>query len=183
MTAPEMAGRSWQAQWIWQEQDGPANTWMCFRKQFRLSGRPGSALARIAADSKYWLWVNGRLVVREGGLRRGPTPQAGYFDRVDLARYLKPGLNTIAALVWYWGRQGFSHKDSGRGGFVFEMRARAGGARALVVSDGSWRTMPHPAYRPTKPPNYRLPEWPVCFDARLDIPGWQKPAFDDGGLP
>jgi hypothetical protein len=29
-----------------------------------------TAMTKIAVDSKYWLWVNGQLVVREGGLKR-----------------------------------------------------------------------------------------------------------------
>ncbi|MGH8022719.1 MAG: immunoglobulin domain-containing protein, partial [Limisphaerales bacterium] len=52
------ATTNWMAHWI-----GPAasytNLWLCYRKTFSLTGQPSSALARIAVDSKYWLWVNG----------------------------------------------------------------------------------------------------------------------------
>ena len=37
------------------------NTWMEFRKDITLKKKPKTAEARIAADSKYWLWVNGTL--------------------------------------------------------------------------------------------------------------------------
>ena len=61
--------------------DAP-NQWIAFRKDVRLDAVPASAPARIAVDSKYWLWVNGRLVVFEGGLKRGPNPTDGWFDTV-----------------------------------------------------------------------------------------------------
>ena len=38
--------------------------WQCFHKKFVLF-TPKSAELRIAADTKYWLWVNGELVVLE----------------------------------------------------------------------------------------------------------------------
>jgi len=46
---------TWQAQWIWQEADGPKDTWLCLRKTVQLETKPEKALARLAADSKYWL--------------------------------------------------------------------------------------------------------------------------------
>jgi len=155
----------------------PKNLWTCYRKGFSLSKVPKTAPARIAVDSKYWLWVNGRIAVREGGLKRGPNPQDTYFDLVDLAPYLKAGDNTIAVLAWYWGKDGFSHKSSGKPGFLFEMEA--GDAR--VLSDPSWRTLRHPAFGEAgNTPNFRLAESSVHFDARQDPSGWMDSGFDDG---
>ena len=87
------------------------NQWICYRKALRLEQAPHHAVARIAADSKYWLWINGELVVFEGQLKRGPTPRDSYFDRVDLSPYLRAGDNTIAVLLWYFGKHGFSHNS------------------------------------------------------------------------
>jgi len=172
-------GDGWAAQWIWPRGPRKPNAWMCFRRRFRLPARPTAAAARIAVDSKYWLWVNGELAVREGGLRRGPTPNGTYFDQIDLGRYLQAGENLIAVLLWYWGREGFSHKDSGAGGLLFEMAAQTGAGEKLIVSDAAWRARPHPAFLPAGAPNYRLPEWSIRFDARRDEPGWEQPGFDD----
>ena len=147
------AADAWAARWIWQRQPGPPNRWMRFRKSFTLPAGAKSAAARIAADSKYWLWVNGELVVREGGLRRGPTRQGTYYDEIDLGGHLKKGRNVIAALVWYWGREGFSHKDSGAGGFLFQMRVRAGKREKCILSDASWRVSRHPAFGRAAEPN------------------------------
>ncbi|MDQ3815096.1 MAG: glycoside hydrolase family 78, partial [Armatimonadota bacterium] len=94
------------ARWIWHSRESQPNTWCCFRRTFRLKEKMARAPTRIAVDSKYWLWVNGRLVVREGGLKRGPTPRDTYVDEVDLAAHLKEGENTVAVLVWYFGHSG-----------------------------------------------------------------------------
>ena len=61
------------------------NTWIEFRKDFSLKKKPKKAEAKIAADTKYWLWVNGELAVFEGGLKRGPNRTDSYYDVVDLA--------------------------------------------------------------------------------------------------
>ncbi|MCB1134258.1 MAG: alpha-L-rhamnosidase N-terminal domain-containing protein, partial [Verrucomicrobiae bacterium] len=152
------------------------NLWTCYRKSFELAGKPATAPARIAVDSKYWLWVNGELVVREGGVKRGPNPQDTYFDVVDLAPHLVQGRNQIAVLAWFFGKDGFSHKNSGKPGFLFEMQA----GETTVVSDDSWRTIRHPSFgEASNTPNFRLPESSVRFDARHEPTGWTTPGFDD----
>lgn len=155
-----------------------ANLWTCYRKRFDLGARPTAALARIAVDSKYWLWVNGAMVVREGGVKRGPNPTDTYYDVVDLAPYLRDGSNQIAALVWYFGKDGFSHKSSGTPGFLFEM----GAGKDMIVSDRSWRVLGHPSFgEASNTPNFRLAESSVRFDARSEPIGWMNSAFDDSG--
>jgi hypothetical protein len=153
------------------------NLWTCFRKKFTLAKKPASAIARIAVDSKYWLWINGKLAVYEGGLKRGPNPHDTYFDSVDLAPFLQEGENTIAALAWYWGKEGFSHKNSGKSGFLFDLDAGS----TPILSDASWKMLCHPAFgRTGEPhPNYRMPDENVHFDARLDIGEWTAASFDD----
>lgn len=172
---------SWSARWISADRNSDCNLWTCYRKSFDLAKKPKSALARIAVDSKCWLWVNGKLAVREGGLKRGPNPTDTYFDEVDLAPYLKPGSNTIAVLVWFFGKEGFSHKSSGKSGLLFQMDA---GGNA-IVSDSNWRAAVHPSFENTGDPhpNFRLPESNIRFDAQKDVGGWQDPKFDDSKWP
>lgn len=178
----------WSAQWIGPARSG-TNLWTCYRKAFSIRKAPSCVPARIAVDSKYWLWVNGRRVVSEGGLKRGPTPEGTYFDEVDLAPYLVRGSNEVALLSWYFGKHGFSHKSSGRAGMVFEARWNDG----ALLSDASWKMIAHPAFGTASGPNpnYRLPESSLRFDARKEMPGWTEPGFDDsrwetptlGGIP
>lgn len=136
--------------------------------------------ARIAADSKYWMWINDSLVVFEGGLKRGPNPEGTYYDVVDLSPYLKEGENTLAVLLWYFGKDGFSHKSSGKAGFLFDARKDG----VSIVSDPSWQATVYQAFQHTgKPyPNYRLPESNIRYDARFALPGWNTTAFK-GLLP
>ena len=160
---------------------GATNVWTCFRKSISLAEKPASAPARIAVDSKYWLWVNGELAVYEGGLKRGPNPQDTYYDVVDLAPYLRQGENTIALLAWFWGKEGYSHKNSGKAGMVFDMTAGA----TRVLSDATWKALRHPSFGKTGEPhpNYRLPEENIHFDARLDPGNWQANSFNDAAWP
>ena len=147
------------------------NTWTAFRKDVSLASVPKSLVARISVDSKYWLWINGELVVFEGGLKRGPTPTDTYCDEVDIAKYLKQGENKIALLHCYFGKSGFSHLSSGKSGLFFEAK----GEGVKILSDSSWKSVIHPAYSSaiTPPPNMRLSEGNIKFDANKDIPNWQ----------
>ena len=163
------------------EKEFATNQWICFRKTFNLDKKESSAQLYIAVDSKYWLWINGELVVFEGGLKRGPNPDDTYYDNVNAAPYLKKGKNTIALLMWYWGKEGFCHKSSGKPGLLTKLELKG----KQIVSDESWKVKIHPAYGETNPPypNYRLPESNIRFDARKDIIGWEKENYNDTEWP
>lgn len=175
------ADQPWNGEWIGPADGAGRNAWICYRTGVDCATVPAKAEARIACDSKYWLWVNGRLAVFEGQLKRGPTPDDTYHDRVDLAPFLQTGRNTIAVLVWHFGKAGFSHNPSGTAGLVFD--ADLGGTR--LASGAAWKARLHPAYGDTgKPqPNYRLPEGNIRFDAQQDLTGWMAPGYDDGAWP
>lgn len=89
------ADRQWDGQWIGADNAAAANSWYCFRKEIELSKSPKTAVANIACDSKYWLWINDAMVVFEGQLKRGPTPKDTYYDEIDLSGHLKKGENAI----------------------------------------------------------------------------------------
>ena len=179
------AYRQWNAKWIWDDTN-QGNTWMNFRKKITLDSVPESVIANIAAESRYWLYINGKMVVFEGSLKRGINLKDGYYDEVEIAPYLKAGENTIAVLVWYWGirRGNMSCNTAGKPGLMFE--ADIGGTN--VISDETWKVHKNEAYLPdngTIPginepqPNYRLPEFNVYYDGRLDMGAWEQPEYDD----
>ncbi|MGL6226097.1 MAG: alpha-L-rhamnosidase C-terminal domain-containing protein [Thermoguttaceae bacterium] len=185
----------------------PENLWFVFRKSFDLNELPEKAVCRISCDSKYWLFVNGKMVVFEGQLKRGPTPNDTYFDVVDLSRFLHKGKNTIAVLMWYFGKEGFSHKSSGMPGFLLD--ATTNGPKGLeLVSDATWKgaihtflgsmpeknpetgqldirwkeigVCPYERYTADPQPNMRLSESNIRYDARYDYVGdWKSVDFDD----
>ncbi len=169
----------WDAQWIVPDTKADlskANTWICYRKAFDVENVPGQLFADIAAESKYWLWINGVPAVAEGGLKRGPNPYDTYYDTLEIAPLLEKGRNLIAVLVWHFGKNSFSHKDGGQAGLIFNAIC----PEISLISDSSWTAAIHPAYQTAGPPdsNYRLAESSILFDATKDIQGWTSEVFD-----
>ena len=154
------------------------NTWMEFRKDFTLKKTPRRAEARIAADSKYWLWVNGTLTVFEGGLKRGPNRTDTYYDVVDLAPCLRKGRNDVRLLLCYFGREGFSHVSSGQVGIIVDAPAIG------LVTDASWQSQRLQAYQTCGEPytNFRLAESNIRYEAPLSPPegGAMAPSLEIG---
>ncbi|PRX53797.1 alpha-L-rhamnosidase C-terminal domain-containing protein [Flagellimonas meridianipacifica] len=176
--------KKWQASWITtQKVLSEKNAWIAFRKQFEVENVEASTILRIAVDSKYWLYLNGEIILFEGGLKRGPTPNDTYYDEVDLSGKLQKGKNTLALLVWYFGKEGMTHKSSGQAGMIAELYQNG---QLMVQTDDTWKAIPHPAYiseSADPEPNWRLPESNVVFDAREDISVWTNPKFDDSNWP
>ena len=168
----------WTAKWIWDNKSiTEENVWMCFQKTVKLNEIPKELVAHISADSKYWLYINGETVVFEGSVKRGPDENSGYYDSVDIASYLKKGENTICALVWFWNNEtSYSYSSSGQGGFIFE----AINDSVTITSDKSWKVKRNIAYVDSTlyPPNYRLPEYSIYFDARKDMGDWTSESYD-----
>lgn len=153
------------AKWITADHSdrNAANTWVEFSKEFTLGKVTESVEALIAADSKYWLWINGEMVVFEGSLKRGPNPTDSYYDSVEIGPYLKKGDNDIRLLLWYFGKDGFSHKDSGRSGMIFNAE------KIGLVSDSTWESRRLSEYQAADDPepNWRLSESSIRYDARI----------------
>ncbi len=168
----------WKAKWIWDKENlTEKNVWMCFNKKVTLKTNPKELIANISADSKYWLYINGETVVFEGSVKRGPQKNSGYYDSIDIAPFLKTGENTICALVWYWDNEtSYSYSSSGQGGFLFE----AIGENISIISDKSWKVTRNPSYIDSSlyPPNYRLPEHSIYYDAREDMNNWLSKSYD-----
>lgn len=144
------------------------NTWMSFAKTVELDKVPSRAIVRIGADSKYWLKINGQEVVFEGGLKRGPEPGAGYYDEIDVVKYLQSGENTIDILLWHFGIDGFSHIGSGKAAMIFSLENNG----LEIVSDSSWMCCIRPEYGTALEPkqNYRLSESNIRYDSRVAQP-------------
>lgn len=142
-------------------------SWLCFRNIVTLEDTPKDIDLSIAADTKYWLWINGELQVREGGLKRGPNPNDTYCDVINSLPALRKGKNTVAVLVWYFGKDGFSHRNSPTAGMTFELNVDG----KNVTADNKWRAINHPAfYVPEgEQPNFRLAESNIGFDSAKDI--------------
>ncbi|MEE1146297.1 MAG: glycoside hydrolase, partial [Bacteroidaceae bacterium] len=152
------------------------NTWIAFRKDITLGSIPMKVEASIAAASKYWLWINGEMVVFEGQLKRGPTPKDTYYDKVDITPFLKEGNNEVAVLLWYFGKSGFSHNSSGKSGLLFSAQTIG------LYSDSQWMSCIHPAYGTCgdPKPNGRLSESSIKYDGNKDLGEWQTGGIQSG---
>jgi alpha-L-rhamnosidase len=162
--------QDWKGKWISAANADAPNTWLGFKKLVMVTSVPEKLPLRIAADTKYWLWVNGKMVVFEGGVKRGPTPFDTYYDSVNIAPFVVQGENMIAVLLWHFGKDGYAHKNSGRAGLLID-----GGEKGAAFStNDAWQARRLEAYGTASEPqaNFRLAESNLLFDARLDIGDW-----------
>ena len=149
-----------------------------FRRDFELGAVPSGSLARVTADSRYVLFVNGAEVGR-GPARSQPLRQR--YDSWDLAPYLHEGRNVIAALVTYYGKATSFWMPAPPGGiigrdavFVFEAALEG----EVLVTDEAWRVRRSGAWTLAAATS-GLDGLPVeVLDARLLPSGWQGEDFD-----
>jgi hypothetical protein len=172
------------AYWIWGSDASSVNNWTAFRKTFTvddIADLPQTVNARIAAETKYWLYVNDELVVFEGGVKRGPNKDDSYVDNVDLRPYLKDDDNTVAVLAVSYGRGGYAGPYSGKAGLFFEA------ADLDLRSNDTWKAIKVDAYGTmSTDTNYRLAEPNVKYDARAETADWRdwhSADFDDTAWP
>jgi Bacterial alpha-L-rhamnosidase 6 hairpin glycosidase domain/Alpha-L-rhamnosidase N-terminal domain len=162
---------------MWIGSDHPFDlheAYLCFRRELRLERRPARAELFISADSRYKLWVNGHFV------GRGPArsyPHAQCVDRLDIAEYLRPGPNLLAAQVY---QPGYSH-------FAYVHRAAAGllawlecDGEIVVATDTSWRTRRDRSFAEQVPRVSIYGSGLEERDLALDE-DWHNPAYDDTG--
>ncbi len=150
-----------------------------FRKDFRLEVPPERFTIQVSADNRYRLYVNGVSVV--AGPQRSDVMH-WRFEEIDIAPWLHPGDNVIAAVVWNWGEHKPVAQHSFRTGFL----VRGVTAAEAVVSTGStpWKVLANGAYSAlpvsgeqvggyyAAPPGERL-------DAVAYPWGWERAGYDD----
>lgn len=171
--APEFTGS-----FIWNDTNDN-NIFMRFRKTVTLSKEDFAEdiMAVAAADSRYWLYINGRLVVREGGEKRGVTKTSTYYDTLNLTNYLHEGDNLIAVQVWYWGPDefNFSYASSGRAGFYMQLMT----PERTIATDESWKVYHNYAFASGgNEANIRLPEKDIYYFGYY-ADHWTDPGYED----
>jgi hypothetical protein len=156
-----------------------------FRRVFSLAAVPARVPARVTADSRYALFVNGREI------SRGPArsqPRRMLYDLFDLAPALQVGENVVAVYVKYYGRPNSYYipavPNTGlgkTGALVFEADL---GPAGWLVSDGDWKAMKSPAWEVEGLAGENIISGGVpveVLDARRLPVGWQAAGFDDAG--
>ncbi|MFD2332880.1 family 78 glycoside hydrolase catalytic domain [Cohnella sp. GCM10020058] len=157
----------------------PVQSFCRFRKSFVLPAdvSAGGKL-RIFADSKYIVYVNGVYAGR-GPCRSDPRWQ--YVDELEVGSLLRPGVNTIAVMVLYYG-YGTGQSIDRIPALLAELRAAAPGGETLIVgTDETWLCRIAAAYD-ERAPRVNGCQGPIeIYDARLETEDWFRPDADTEG--
>jgi alpha-L-rhamnosidase len=145
-----------------------------FRRAFTLSARPASFPVRVSADNRYKLYANGQFV--------GVGPARGdifhwRYETYELAPYLQPGRNVLAAVVWNAGREAALAQITDETGFLL--------AGAGIDTGENWKCLRDDAYAavPVAMDKDVRGYWAAGSADRLDAArypwGWEQPDYDD----
>ena len=104
-----------------------------FRKQISISAVPPHFWVHVTADNRFLLHVNGKYVAE--GPARGDLFH-WRCETVDLAPYLHPGENLIAAIVWNFAELAPVAQMSDRTGFLMQGDSKA---ESAVNTGREWR--------------------------------------------
>lgn len=96
-------GNQFNSSWIWlpewNSDEETEATFVCFRKKISFESIPESFPVKISADSKYKLYINGRL--SEVGPSKGDD-KIWFYDLVETAPYLLQGENIWTVIVLHY---------------------------------------------------------------------------------
>lgn len=169
--------RQWEARWI---SPSAASTYdygvHLFRKSFSLGELPERFVIHVSADQRYELFVNGHTVVR--------GPAAGglltwNYETLDVAPFLQPGDNVIAAAVVNYGRW-----TPGAQASLFTALIVQGDTEQeqAVNTDRNWMTCVNEAYKPSLVNMAPIDIGPADqITGRLYPWGWHTLDFDASG--
>ena len=153
-----------------------------FRRSFDLDKIPENASLLITGLGYYEVYINGENITK-GYLApyRSNIDDYVYYDKYDIREKLKTGKNTLGIIL------GNGIKNA-PGAFIWDFeKARFRGApetafsikldygceeKQLIVSDNETLTAPSPII-------FDDLHFGEYYDARLELPGWNLPEFDD----
>ena len=171
--------KEWNTNWIAAPND-PGNDYGVydFRKTINLPAKPDSFIIHISADNRYKLYVNGTLV------SLGPARGDYYFwnyETVDLAPYLVPGKNIVAALVWNEAQYRPEAQISFRTGFILQGNSHP--EEILNTNERSWKCIRDAGHQPV-PGYFFAASKGEMVDMNQAVKGdWIDADFDDSSWP
>lgn len=115
---PNLVEATWPAFWI-ASRTAPARSpgVFYFRRELNLASIPTHYWVHVSADNRFILHVNGKYVAE--GPARGDLFH-WRFETVDLAPFLRPGTNLLAAVVWNFADLAPIAQMSNRTGFLMQ---------------------------------------------------------------
>ncbi|MGE4587205.1 MAG: family 78 glycoside hydrolase catalytic domain [Mangrovibacterium sp.] len=173
----------WKAKWIEAEiEENLYGSAPCpfLRREFTLTRPVKKAVAYVSSHGLHELSVNGRKPVDElftpGWTSYHKRLQVKVYELTGILRNGTNALGVILADGWYRGYLGWEGKRNLYGdklALLFQLRLEyEDGSEGLVLSDGSWTSSSGPLLQSD------IYNGEV-YDARLEMPGWNRPGFDD----
>lgn len=155
-----------------------------FRRTFTADKEAASAELIITGLGYYELYVNGKKITK-GPLApyRSNIDDYIYYDSYDIASELSVGKNVIGIMLgngirnapgaYIWDFEKARFRGAPITAFSLSVRYKDGSGET-VVSDTETLTAPSPVI-------FDDLHFGEYYDARLEIPGWNMPDFDDSG--
>jgi len=152
----------------------------CLRREFSLRGPVARARAYVTGLGLYELHINGARVgddvLTPGWTRYDKRVQ---YQAYDVTSLLREGPNAVGALLgngWWTGRVGDAARPATwepnlRFLCQIEVEYADGGTEVIATGD-TWKSFPSPILED----DFYDGE---TYDARLELPGWDRPGFDD----
>jgi alpha-L-rhamnosidase len=140
---PSLLNNHWKAQWITHPTESLLDYRVFhFRKSFELKDEPKEFIINVSADNRYRLFVNGKAVCF-GPARSDPEHWA--FESIDIAEYLKPGKNVLAAVVWNFGDLKPWAQFTIKTAFIVQGNSSQ---EEIVNTNNTWKVLKDDAYTP-----------------------------------
>lgn len=162
----------WTGKWIWSSDKGKEkNTYYYFRKEFNLKKLPDKIKLYITADSRYRLFINGKMI-GQGSIQS--QSHYKYYDIREIKSHLQQGKNCIAVVVNYVGNVPYT-----MGGFLAELITGQG--TVIVATDDKWKVKRAEAWA-QETQFFRMAQYnpyQEFYDARKSPAGWTVPEFND----
>ena len=170
----------WTPEWLHEDKKFPRIVY--FRRAIDLAEVPEKAYVNISADTRYKLYVNGSLV--EAGPSKGDR-EVWFFDRVDLAPYLKEGRNILGVQVLRYPveREMGNHsmfRTEIPGLYMAPEKNETEPLRSFLKADASWRC--HIDRKTLFPPEETGFAPLIIHEEAFGSPetfGWLEEDFDD----
>lgn len=180
-----LSPEEWNARWIgldrsfeWEDPSAEHTRLSAryLRKEFDIEQQPVKATLYICGLGLYKLYINGEMI---GDQELSPTPtdyrKEVKYNTFDVTEALAEGTNAVGVTL---GNGRFFHMRRTDGfqypKLILQMEMEfADGSKQTIVSDGSWKVTADGPIRANN--EYDGEE----YDARKEMPGWNRSRFDD----
>jgi len=172
-----LSPKDWKANWIGLPSESKETYQPCvyLRKEPSLPNEYERATLHVTAAGLYAFTINGKRVGKDF-FTPGWTEYEKriYYQTYDVTDLLKPGVKNVLGAVLGDGWYGLHHGGRGRLALLAQLHLeKKDGTSHLIVTDDTWRA--------TREGPIRMSDiyQGETYDARKEMPGWNKPGFND----